>query len=665
LNLPRISAPDSLSSSPPSISGEGLAEFRRSLELLPLPAILVSLRSRRILAASPTTFGASLRLSPDEVLGKTPEELGFRADAEGLVQVLDATANGSVHHTIRSSVGPDGVRSEYMHSSRRIVVDGEECLFSCYQPSTRFLEEAEKKVSRAEADLRTSELERQASEEQNWFIAQNSIDTFSRHSVDGTFLYISPSCRGLMGRSPEEIVGRDAFFMVHPDDRDRIMACLGPVLVSEGPSHLEYRLVRPDGVSIWVDSVVQALRDPATGQVTELLSSSRDITERKNQEEALRTSEFFFRESQRASSTGSYQLPLATGIWECSETLLDIFGIDDTYPRTVEGWLDLVHPDDRESMRHHFVEEVVARNGKFDREYRIVRKSDGELRWVHGLGRLVPDESGAPALMTGTIRDITERRKAQEEVRALTAGLEQKVHERTADLRRAVEELESFSYTISHDLRSPLRAIDGYSKALLEEAGEDLSEEHRHFLARIRHASQHMGTLIDGLLQLSRSGRVELRKQGVDLSAICVDLLRSFAEQEPSRKVESKVEPGIRVRADPVLLRSILDNLLGNAWKYSSRQEISRISVAARSGDGRLWIHVEDNGVGFDPKYASRLFGTFQRLHPNSEFEGSGIGLATVRKLVERHGGAVRADGIPSRGAVFSFTLDGEAGANP
>jgi light-regulated signal transduction histidine kinase (bacteriophytochrome) len=218
-------------------------------------------------------------------------------------------------------------------------------------------------------------------------------------------------------------------------------------------------------------------------------------------------------------------------------------------------------------------------------------------------------------------------------------------------------ELEAFSYSVSHDLRAPLRALDGFSQVLLEDYAERLDEQGRDFLARIRAASQRMSHLIDDLIQLSRVTRSELKRDEVDLSALVTDVAAEVQQQEPGRRVELAVEPGVRVRGDARLLRVALVNLVGNAFKFTRDQPQPRLEFGVTAGaDGRVY-HVRDNGAGFDMAYAGKLFHPFQRLHAVSEFEGTGIGLATVQRIVHRHGGRVWAEGEPGTGAAFFFTL--------
>jgi PAS domain S-box-containing protein len=256
--------------------------------------------------------------------------------------------------------------------------------------------------------------------------------------------------------------------------------------------------------------------------------------------------------------------------------------------------------------------------------------------------------------------DITERKQAEMKIHQLNADLEHRVIERTAELAAVNKELEAFSYSVSHDLRAPLRSIDGFSQALLDDYADRLDDQARDFLDRVRGATQRMGMLIDDMLTLSRVTRAEMRRETVDLGALAADVLEELQKSEPERKVEWHIEPGLAADGDTQLLRVALFNLLGNAWKFTGKTANTKIEFGAiRHANGNTEFFVRDNGAGFDMRYAGKLFGAFQRLHLTSEFQGTGVGLATVQRIVHRHGGQVRAEGVPGQGATFYFTLPG------
>ena len=272
---------------------------------------------------------------------------------------------------------------------------------------------------------------------------------------------------------------------------------------------------------------------------------------------------------------------------------------------------------------------------------------------------IVVSRSGNSLSFNAFMRDISVRKQAQEEILHLNAALEERVRLRTAQLQAANQDLEAFSYSVSHDLRSPLGAIAGFSKLLGKEIGASGGTERgKHYLARIRAGVVQMGELIDALLSLAQVSRTSLRLESVDLSTIAETVLNGYREREPNRAAQLAIQPGLVVQGDPRLLRQVLENLLGNAWKYSSKQPQTHIIVKCENGPEGVAVYmVRDHGAGFDMAYSDKLFGVFQRLHTASEFEGTGIGLATVHKIITRHGGRIWAESAPGQGATFYFTL--------
>ncbi len=283
--------------------------------------------------------------------------------------------------------------------------------------------------------------------------------------------------------------------------------------------------------------------------------------------------------------------------------------------------------------------------------------------------KLGADELGA---LTDAFNQMLGRIAEQKgELQRYAADLERRVEERTHELqerneslrRNAAEllaantELDAFAYSVSHDLRAPLRSIDGFSQILLEDYSEKLDEAGRESLQRVRAASQRMGTLIDDLLKLARVTRAEIRTEDVDLSGMAREIVADLQRTTPERQVEFEIAPGLKARGDTRLLRVALDNLLRNSWKYTAKQPAPRVEFRSADANGGRTFMVRDNGAGFDMKYADKLFGVFQRLHSAADFEGTGIGLATVRRIINRHGGRIWAEGAVDQGATFYFTL--------
>ena len=306
---------------------------------------------------------------------------------------------------------------------------------------------------------------------------------------------------------------------------------------------------------------------------------------------------------------------------------------------------------------------AAIRRGESVRHFETVRiRKDGSRVDVSVSLSPIRDGDGHIVGISKIIRDITEKKQTEARILELNASLERKVAERTVELQAANEELDAFAYAVSHDLRTPLRAMSGFSKILIEECAEQLQGEARTFLGHIIEASGNMGRLIEGLLVLSRITRGELARERVDVSAMAQRILNDLGHAEPARVVSWEIAPGLLLQADSRMLESALRNLLGNAWKFTAAVPAAKIRVYAEQVDGLRHIRIADNGAGFDMAYAEQLFQPFRRLHRQEEFAGLGIGLATVQRIVHRHGGILSARSAPGKGAVFSFSLP-ESGA--
>ncbi len=392
------------------------------------------------------------------------------------------------------------------------------------------------------------------------------------------------------------------------------------------------------------------------GKINKILSVVENITERRQTEDALRQSEARFR--------SYFDLPLAgraittpgKGWLEANAVLCEMLGY--TKPELIRmNWEELTHPDDLSIDLQQFNQVMAGEIDGYTLEKRFIHK-DG-----HGIDTNLavhcvrhPDRS--VDYFVALIQDISEHKKDEDHIRQLNLDLEERVRSRTELLDNANKELETFSYSVSHDLRAPLRGIDGWSQALWEDYHNQLDEQGQQYIERVRSETQRMGYLIDDLLQLSRLSRAEMVKTQVDLSALAQTIVERLRVDEPQRQVDFNIQAGLFAEGDSHLLEAVLANLLGNAFKFTSKQPQAHIEFGQTESNGQPIFFIRDNGAGFDMAYSKKLFGAFQRMHKNSEFPGTGIGLATVQRIIHRHGGRVWAEAEVGRGATFYFTIE-------
>ncbi len=379
-----------------------------------------------------------------------------------------------------------------------------------------------------------------------------------------------------------------------------------------------------------------------------------DITERNRTEEALRESEEKFKYIFDNSTIGK-SLTFPSGEINVNKSFCDILGYSPQELKNIK-WQDITPAEDVESTQG-FLNTVISGEKDAVRFNKRYFHKNGSTVWADISTALRRDKQGKPLYFMTSMVDITERKRAEEDIRRLNSELEQRVAARTMQLGEINKELEAFCYSVSHDLRTPLRSIDGFSLALLEDYEAKLDAEGRAHLHRIRGSAQHMGFLIDDLLKLSRVSRAEFVRERVDLSALAQAVTNELRSAQPERDVECVIQGGLLADGDARLLRIALNNLLGNAWKFTGRQAKARVEVGAAGSGSETTFFVRDNGAGFDMKYAGKLFGAFQRLHKTEDFAGTGIGLATVQRVVVRHSGRVWAEAGPGKGATFFFTL--------
>lgn len=421
---------------------------------------------------------------------------------------------------------------------------------------------------------------------------------------------------------------------------------------------LELFALRKDGTVFPVEISLSPTPSPGESLVTAIV---RDVSDRKRAEveparllQDARAAWSYFEELLESAPNAVVIIEADGRIEQVNRQAELIFGYerDEILGQPVEVLLPARFHDSHIGHRSRYVVDPQTRPMGAGLELFGLRKDGSEFPVEISLSPLYSDDR---LLMTAIVRDISKRKANERELRRTARSLQ----ERTAELEAVNHELESFAYSVSHDLRAPLRSIDGFSQAILEDYSAQVDDRGRRYLRHVRDAAQEMGRLIDDLLQLSKVTRGALHPSRTDLTALVHAVKDGLDHGDSARTVEWSIEDGLFVYADERLLRIALENLIGNAWKFTRDRETARIRFGHRIDDGITVYCVEDNGAGFDMDYVGKLFAPFQRLHSGEEFEGSGIGLATAQRIIRRHGGRIWADGEVDRGATFSFSLPG------
>lgn len=530
------------------------------------------------------------------------------------------------------------------------LVSGEEGLFKV-RDEIKLLEEMGLDISFA---LDTME---------NEIIMHQWVDAFENcaHGIvignpkTNQILTCNPAFARAQGSTIEELIFTPLVDMYKKQDQEQIKKFISQA-DSTGSVQFEAQKIRKDGSFYEVQMDLVSVRDK-DGSILYRVASQQDITERKRIEEALERTRNMLVEAQKIAHMGSFEYIVATQTTNWSEEEYHIYGLDPTGPSPAFDLMleKCIHPEDAALLNEKFTL-ALQNQSVYELEHRIVQPN-GSVRWVYDTAHPYFNKQGNLIRYIGITLDITERKRAEEEILRLNAELEERVIRRTAQLETANKDLEAFSYSVSHDLRAPLRALSGFTNILIEDYADTLDAEGKRICSVIINESQRMGLLIDNLLDFSRIGRSELHKSLIDMQALVHSVFDELTPSGNRARIVFRMGKLQPVFGDPALIRQVWVNLLSNALKFTSGKDKAIIEVESVMNKNVITYSIRDNGAGFDMKYAGKLFGVFQRLHSESEFEGTGVGLAIVNRVVSRHGGRVWGEGEIDKGATFSFTL--------
>jgi PAS domain S-box-containing protein len=495
-------------------------------------------------------------------------------------------------------------------------------------------------------------------------IVESSDDAIISKTLGGTIVDWNHGAEKVFGYSSSEAVGKQLSMLIPAERAHEEIEILARIARGESVEHFETIRVRKDGNAINVSVTISPVRD-RDGVVVAASKIARDITERKQTDAALAEQTRMFNlvldsmgEGLIAADRDGHFL-----IWNDAAKKLMGRDADDLPSEQWNTHYQVFLPDGVTPYPADSLPLVQALRGESARVELIVKPPGaGDKAWLEVTARPMYDDQGELCGGVAVLHDITEKKAAELEIRKLNENLEERIAQRTAQLETASLELESFTYSVSHDLRAPLRHIGGFAGACLEEFGATLDPKALHYMQRIQEGTRRMTLLTDELLVLSRAGQRSLRLQLTPLNSVVEEVILMLQAETEGREVEWKIGNLPSLECDPILIRQIFQNLLSNAIKYSRPRSHAIIEIGHALQSDRPVIFVRDNGVGFNMRYADKLFGVFQRLHRDEEFEGTGVGLATVYRIVQKHGGRIWAEAEVDRGATFYFTIGSAEG---
>lgn len=469
--------------------------------------------------------------------------------------------------------------------------------------------------------------------------------------ADSRFIKVNTAYSAIMGYAEEELQQMTFKQITYPEDIPTDIFNVQKLINKEMSVYkAEKRYIRKDGAEIWASLTVTATYSNE-GNFLYNLAIVEDITKTKRAEEELRKSKKLLAETESIGKVGGWEFDTDTLITTWTDEVYQIHEVDVNFKHDVNTGISFFTPESKPIIEEA-VKRAIESGEAFDLELEIIT-AKGNLRSVHSIGKTDPENNR----VYGFFQDITERKQIEMTIQKLNNELEQRVYERTIQLEAANKELEAFSYSVSHDLRAPLRHINGYVDLLNNRFRDNLPEKAIHYLTTIANSTKEMGMLIDDLLQFSRTSRQDLNKVNLDMNLLVSEVIAKIKQGINKRNIKWSVQELPEVVGDVSMMRQVWVNLIDNAVKYTRPNDLAEIKIAFRVERNNYVFSVQDNGVGFDMKYAHKLFGVFQRLHSKEQFEGTGIGLANVQRIIHKHNGKVWAEAELNKGATFYFSI--------
>jgi PAS domain S-box-containing protein len=511
--------------------------------------------------------------------------------------------------------------------------------------------------------LQESEVHLKSSEERYRAVIESQNEFVTRFLPDGTYTFVNEAYCRYIGKPCSEIIGHRGPLTEYPRHDKAIITRHLRSLTPENPAaSIEHQVLLPGGKLRWQQWNDRAIFDD-DGRIIEFQSVGRDITEQKRAEDAVRQSEENYRTLVQNANSIILRLDPRGNVTFFNKYAQDFFGYraDEILGRNAVGTIVPEYNNQGDAMREKILDLAVHPELYISSENENMRRN-GERVWISWTNKPISGPSGQISEILCIGNDITRLKQAEGEIRMLNEELERRVLERTAALEAANRELESFSYTVSHDLRAPLRAIDGFSLILIEEFMAGLPPDAQRYLKKVRENTRQMSHLIDDLLNFSRMSRQPLNRKMVSPSRFVNEALEELRGEQTGRTVDIRIGELPDCYADPVLLKQVFVNLLSNALKFTRKREKALIVIDSYRRDHTPVYLIRDNGVGFDMQYADSVFGVFQRLHSTDEYEGTGVGLAIVQRIIQRHGGKIWVLSRVDEGTTFFFTFGGHDG---